>query len=264
MIASPRVFLNTTIQIERATATRARQAEIARTLAGAHVITSSYVLGEYLRTLVQDALVLYNLVRTTEQPYDVETQTAHLLNKRSASRCLLLWASLHRAGVYERAKLLRTLRVYIEYGLVNRFMLGVDELRDTMACGLARERPVPLGETYRLRRQCTRRVKECDLGERLAEHQSEVQVLADGLKDHPDGALARMGALCSHISEDPDVARGRNCTWYLGDLVIALELPPDAVLYTTNRRHFKPLCALLGKQFYEPQGHSVFPEALAE
>jgi hypothetical protein len=148
---------------------------------------------------------------------------------------------------------LRTLRVYIEYGLVNRFMLGVDELLDTTACGLARERPAPLGEAYRLRTQCTRPVKECDLAERLAEHQSEMRVLADGLKDHPEPALARMSTLCARILEDPDVARGRNCTWYLGDLVIAQELPADAALYTTNHRHFEPLCALLGKQMYEPQ-----------
>jgi hypothetical protein len=253
MSAAPHIFLDTTIQIERVTATRARQAEIAQALAGARVISSTYVLGEYLRTLAQDALVLHNLALRSEQLYDVETQIAHLLNKRSASRCLLLWASLHRLGVYEKPKLLRTLRVYIEYGLVNRFMLGADELLDTTACGLARERPAPLGEVYRLRTQCTRPVKECDLAERLAEHQSEMRVLADGLKDHPEPALARMSTLCALILEDPDVARGRNCTWYLGDLIIALELPVDAALYTTNRRHFEPLCALLGKQMYKPR-----------
>jgi len=253
MSASTRIFLDTTVQIERVTATRACQEEIVRALVGAQVITSTYVLGEYLRTLVQDALVLYNLVLQTEQPHDVETRIAQLLNKKSASRCLLLWASLHRAGVYEPANLLRTLRVYIEYGLINRFMVGIDELLDATACGLAREHPAPQGETYRLRTQCTRLVKECDLAERLAEHRPHLRTLADGLKDHPDAALARTGVFCARLLEDPDVARGRNCAWYLGDLVIALELPSDAALYTTNRRHFEPLCSLLGRQIYTPQ-----------
>ena len=53
------------------------------------------------------------------------------------------------------------------------------------------------------------------------------------------------------ILEEPDVARGRNCTWYLGDLVIALEVPMDAIIYTTNRKHSEPICALLGKEIYE-------------
>lgn len=252
MSRAQRVFLDTTIQIERVTATRARQAEIARTLAGKQIITSTYVLGEYLRTLVQDALVLYNLVRQTEQLFDVETQMAQLLNKRSASRCLLIWASLHRTGIYERTKLLRTLQVYIEYGLVNRFMLGIDELQDTTACGLAQERPVLTEGSYQLRTQCTRRVKECDLAERLAAQSATLRKLAENLPNHPEPALARMGALCVQSLADPHGARGRNCTWYLGDLVIALELPGDAALYTTNQRHFAPLCALLGKELYHP------------
>lgn len=202
-----RVFLDTTIQIERVTGPAKRQAEIAHALTGAQVLTSTYVLGEYLRTLVQDALVLYNLVLTTEELFDVETQIAHLLNKRSASRCLLLWATFHRSGIYERAKLLRTLRLYLEYGLVNRFMAGVDEVLNTTACGLAPERPVPYGQTYQLRTQCTRRVLECDLITRLREQQSMLRILAEGLKDHPEAALARIADLCTQILTDPDIAR---------------------------------------------------------
>ncbi|MCB0111517.1 MAG: hypothetical protein KDE53_36595 [Caldilineaceae bacterium] len=252
MSSVQRIFLDTTIQIERVTATRTRQAEIEHALSGAQVLTSTYVLGEYLRTLVQDALVLYNLVRTTEQLFDVETRMAQLLNKRSASRCLLLWASLHRSGIYERAKLLRTLRVYIDYGLVNRFMAGIDELLNATACGLAQEQPVAHGETYQLRTQCTRRVVECELAERLVEQHALIRTLADGLQNHSEAALARIANLCSQILADPHVARGRNCTWYLGDLVIALEMPVDAQLYTTNHRHFAPICDLLGKQLYYP------------
>lgn len=247
-----RVFLDTTIQIERVVGMRVRQAKIAQDLAGVQTITSSYVLGEYLRTLVQDAIVLYNLIQTTEQLYDVETKMAQMLNKRSASRCLLLWASLHRAGVYERNRIVRTLQNFIEYNLVDSFMLGIDQLLDTTACGLARERPQLRGDIYQLRAQCTRQVKECGLTAWLQEHRSAVHLLADGLHNHNEPALARMGELCRGILAEPDLARGRNCTWYLGDLVIALELPTDALLYTTNRRHFEPLCRLLGKQLYEP------------
>lgn len=252
MNAVQRVFLDTTIQIERVTGTRSRQAEIAQALAGVEVVTSTYVLGEYLRTLVRDAIVLYNLVLKSEELFDVETQIAHLLNKRSASRCLLLWAALHRSGIYDRAKLLRTLHIYLQHGLVNRFMTGVTEVLDTTACGLAQERPVPHGATFQLRTQCTRRVLECDLVARLLEQKPMIRILADGLKEHSETALARMADLCSQILDDPDIARGRNCTWYLGDLVIALEMPADAALYTTNQRHFAPLCELLGKQLYHP------------
>lgn len=107
-------------------------------------------------------------------------------------------------------------------------MKGVDELIDTTACGLAKERPVFVDDGYQLRSQCTRKVLECDLAALLEKHQNAIEILAEGLKDHKEAVLARMSDLCTRILEDPHLARGRNCTWYLGDLVIALEAPADA------------------------------------
>jgi hypothetical protein len=99
-------------------------------------------------------------------------------------------------------------------------------------------------------------VKECLLAERLQEQQTAMQMLANGLKNHQEVALARVATLCSQILQEPDIARGRNCTRYLGDLVIALELPQNAALYTTNYRHFGPICELLGKQLYHPTANN--------
>lgn len=252
MNTSSLIFLDTTIQIERVTSVEARQQAIAKELAGKYVITSSYVLGEYKRTLVHDAMTLYNLVQKTEQLFDVETQIAHLFSKRSGSRCLLLWATLHRQGIYERKLILSVLQGYIEYGLVSHFMDGVDEILNSTDCGLAKESPIPDQTTYQLRIHCTRRVKECLLAERLQAQRSVIQTLASGLKDHPEADLAQIATLCSQILQEPNIARGRNCTRYLGDLIIALELPPNTALYTTNHRHFAPICELLGKQLYHP------------
>lgn len=245
-----KIFLDTTIQIERLTATRTRQMAIAKVLNGKHIVTSSYVLGEYLRTLVNDAVQLFELINATESTYDVETQIANLMNKRSARRCLLLWTMYHRSGIYDHSMMRKKLDNDIEYGLVNRFMLGIDEFLDTTCCGLAKERPMLGEETYQLRTQCTRRVKECELVALLQKYKPKIQLLADGLKNHSDRSLVRISKLCTLILEDPDVARGRNCTWYLGDLVIALEAPKDTAIYTSNLRHFEPICELLGKKIY--------------
>lgn len=246
-----KIFIETTIQIERVTSPYARQHEIAKAFQGKQIITSTYVLSEYLRVLVKDAMILHELVKNNEHLYDVETAIATMMNKRSASRCLLIYATLHRAGIYERARLLRTLQNYIEHNFLNLFMVGVDELLDSTACGLAHERPALVDDIFQMRTQCTRQVIECKLASLLTRHHDKIQLLAEGLHNHKETALARIGNLCQRILTDPHVARGRNCTWYLGDLVIALEAPTDAAIYTTNKRHFQPLCELLGKQVYE-------------
>lgn len=255
------LFLDTTVQIERVVGSRARQAKLREELAGYRLVTSTYILGEYLRTLVKDATQLYHLILSYEHLDDVVTAMAQHPNKREAGRMLLLWANVQREGVYGRGHILDMLENYINVTLVNRFLAGIGDLLDMTECGLARERPIAMGyhpverrhERYYLRAQCIRRIKECVLAERLAERRLELQAVADGLGDHPDSALARMGALAVRLLDEPDLVRGRNCTWYLGDLVIALELPSVIPLYTTNHCHFESLCALLGKQLFHPE-----------
>lgn len=255
------LFLDTTIQIERVVGSRARQAELRRELANYRLITSTYVLGEYLRTLVKDAILLHKLALEHRYLDDIVTVIAQYPNKRVSSRMLLLWANVYRRGRYDQQDILDQLADYITFWLVNRFLTGIDELLDVTECGLARERPKAIGyhpverrhEQYYLRAQCTRRIKECGLAERLAVWRPELQAVADGLCNHPDSALARMGALVIRLLNDPGLVRGRNCTWYLGDLIIALELPPAIPLYTTNHRHFEPLCALLGKRLFHSE-----------
>jgi hypothetical protein len=125
-------------------------------------------------------------------------------------------------------------------------------MSDATDCGLARERPHQVEGTYRLRVQCRRDVKECLLEEWFAGHSAALDGVARCLHASGELAMIRIGELLDEFLRTPQVIRGRNCTWYLGDLIIALECPADAALYTTNRRHFELLCAQLGKQMYEP------------
>ena len=260
------LFLDTTIQIERVAGSRARQRALRQELAPYQLVTSTYVLGEYLRTLVKDAVRLHRLVAENVYLDDVMTAIGQYPNKREASRMAIIWGIVMRSAYPERnsdarADLLDRLSRYIESSLLNRFMAGIDELIDVSACGLAEERPVvwesastvpPDAETYRLRSQCIRNVRECDLAERMADWQPELDAIVDGLGSESDPALVRMRELAHQIRSDPTLARGRNCTRYLGDLVIALVLPDDMPLYTTNRRHFVPLLSILGKTLYSP------------
>jgi hypothetical protein len=266
-VSKPALFLETTIQIERIVGDFTRQRALRAELANYRLVTSTYVLGEYLRTLVKDAVQLHRLV--AQQPYldEVITYLGQHINKREASRMMLMLGSMLRIGrtielkhdTQARLDLLDRLARYIELSLLSHFMVGIDEVLDSTQCGLARERPqvYPIfsGNTpsYRLRAQCVRQVRECDLAERMEQWQPELKAVAAGLAFETDPILVRMGQLAQQIVDKPVLARGRNCTWHLGDLVIALELPAALPLYTTNRRHFAPLLAILGKKL-----HSLF------
>lgn len=264
-MSQPMLFLDTTIQIDRVAASAQRQGQLAQELANYQLITSTYVLGEYLRTLVKDAIYLYGLVDQYAYLDEVITYLGRHPNKRESSRMMIILGGLLRSSrtitttfpLETRSDFQDRLSRYIEIGLLKHFMLGIRELLDSTQCGLARERPqvIPLrnGEllSYQLRSQCVRQVRECDLAEQMQSWRPELAALADGLADQRDPVLLRMRQLARQIIENPVLARGRNCTWHLGDLVIALELPADVPLYTTNVRHFAPILAILGKKLHE-------------
>jgi len=44
-------------------------------------------------------------------------------------------------------------------------------------------------------------------------------------------------------------AKGQRTCWKLGDIIIAMETPKDALIYTTDK-HFKTICTALGRKLY--------------
>ncbi|MEM7539201.1 MAG: hypothetical protein AAF639_43990 [Chloroflexota bacterium] len=229
----PSIFLETTIQIDRVLGNRERQLALERELRNYRLVTSRYVLGEYLRTVVKDATRLHEFLLIYPHLDDVLTAVGQHYNKREASRMMLLLGALLRSGntlepvTYNQQVLLDRIVRMIKATLVRRFHAGIDELIDDVQCGLARERPVQStsNPSYQLRSQCVRTVRECALAEHMETWKPQLALLAEGLSESSDPALARMGQLAGRIIDDPVFARGRNCTWHLGDMVIALELP---------------------------------------
>lgn len=264
-MSKPLLFLDTTIQIERVISHAQRRNQLQETLLPYRLITSTYVLGEFLRTLVKDAIQLYQRIEKFTHLDEVITDLGQHPNKREASRMMLILGTLLRSSraapstfdAQTRLQVQDRLARYIDFGLLDHFFSGMDEIIDSTQCGLARERPSTAllsdGTTfvYQLRSQCVRHVRECDLAERMQTWRPQLKALAGRLAPENDPVLFRMGELAQKVSEDPVCARGRNCTWYLGDLVIALELPVDVPLYTTNVRHFAPILAVLGKKLHQ-------------
>ncbi|MCE7985380.1 MAG: hypothetical protein DYG89_29755 [Caldilinea sp. CFX5] len=265
-MSKPPLFLDTTIQIGRIVGPIARRIQLQETLTNYRLLTSTYVLGEFLRTLVKDAIQLYHLIEQYAHFDEVITNLGQHPNKREASRMMLLLGTILRGerttlstsfAPEMRLQVRDRLARYIKFTLIDHFLFGIDEVLDTTQCGLARERPMITSLAdgnalrFRLRSQCTRYVRECDLAEQMGTWQPQLAALANGLAHESDPSLLRMGQLARQIIENPILARGRNCTWHLGDLVIALELPADVPLYTTNVRHFAPILAILGKKLHE-------------
>lgn len=128
------------------------------------------------------------------------------------------------------------------------FFEQIDEVVNPTACDLIQlDYVIPPGG----RMSCRRETARCSLPELLAQNREAIRRLQEeptalhALETNTKQAL-------TDITADFTQAKGeRNC-WALGDLIITLECPADALLWTTNTRHFEPLCKALGKRLFYP------------
>lgn len=252
----PRIFLETTIQIRRLIYDRSIRQKINAKLQDYEVITSTYVWMEVQRTVRQDYQYLIDLL-ILRKPTTMSLfmhyvgESQNIYSTRRLGRMMQILAQMIdefqilTIDPFEAADYLKNQCIWaIQHG----FFELVDITLDTTMCDLVKpDYHIPQGG----RMSCRRETAQCALPNLLNGHLSLIQQI--GLDSNQISMLdAATQKILPNISNDTNLAKGeRNC-WSLGDLIIALECPPDALLWTTNINHFEPLCRLLGRQLYDP------------
>ena len=252
----PRVFVETTIQIQRLLHDPLTYDTIQDTLQSCQTVSSTYVWMKVQRTLGQDYQYLIELL-LTKQP----TTLAHLLRHLGAGQQLYssrrlqrmlhimaYWLEQLNTATIEPIETAYQLKRQRRRLLQQTFFEQIDEVVNPTACDLIQpDYVVPTGG----RMSCRRETARCALHELLDQNREAIQRLqGDGTALNALETNTKQALIDS--AADFTLAKGeRNC-WALGDLIITLECPADALLWTTNTRHFEPLCKALGKRLFYP------------
>jgi hypothetical protein len=89
----------------------------------------------------------------------------------------------------------------------------------------------------------------------LDRYREELKEIEKALTAAPPAQIdARTLQSLRKVIADVRGARGERICWPLADVIVVLEAPADALIYTTDH-HFKVLCTTIGKRlFQEPSG----------
>jgi hypothetical protein len=214
---------------------------------------------EYNRTVVDDFITLHEVAQSSERLGDILVRLSagsHRFRPRAVRRRVKILGQLLNQCVSQDEEqlydeLITRLEMYIESGLHVEFMDGVDEILNATDCDLPKDHPRLIGGTFQLQVTCRRAEAHCQLPALIEAHRAEIERVSEHLRGHPDGELRRLAQVAAQVLPTPGKAQGQMNCWRLSDLIIALEVPPDAAIYTTNVRHFAPLCEILGKRLLE-------------
>lgn len=259
MNSNRRVFLDTSVQVERLIGPPAHKAAIERQLMmpdfGA--VTSHYVLMEFQRSVMADYVQVYNQI-LYRQTWELVAQSLRssgtAQRPRALGRCLQILTEVMVQSQLDRVDALNLLQVTIRYGLRRRFWQYVAPIDDAIRCDLVAAGP-KMGHdgSYAVPASCRKQTAACLLPAFLAAHTRKLHTLLDYLTAHSQCIKdqPRVEQSLRKVLLDPQAALGQRTCWPLGDIIIALQIPPNTALWTRDP-DFVPVAAALEIPLYQP------------
>lgn len=173
---------------------------------------------------------------------------------QAALRCSQILGLLHEESAGDWKFALYLIEQALQIDLRERFWTHVTPVADPITCDL-----VALGSrrqadnTFTVAATCRKASAACQLPEFLAAQRSQLLAVADYLATHPRVIKQQVKAeqILNGVLQDPRAALGQSACWPLGDLIIALQIPPDTALWTRDP-DFVPLAAALTIPLYQP------------
>lgn len=267
-----KIQLDTSVQIRRLTCppSDAVNSALQRLVEEASFVeVSTYAKKEFAFSMIKDCCTMLARLsrrRSMRDALDFIQQHGHYKARFVGRMMAVYWrfeirdvirADWKNRSVEARDRILaqefaRFLRVYIPV-LWEDFESNVDAVPDRTKCPFARQGPIDNGRTFELRsrRKCDSSLG-CALPRMIAgERERASQVLA-GLKECADEDKTReLRQIEEFLREflhggDPSVSF-EMCNQGIGDLIIALETPPDRTLVTSNEKETRIISPAMGQ-----------------
>lgn len=252
---SPMLFLETTIQIDRVIGEQLRRETIRANLRGRTLVTSWHVLGEFNKTLVQDAVVLRNLVRLSPSVEEAYRRLDRFIPaERKHRRTVGLLGYLGVTS--DRQDLLDRLETFIEIEAHAVFWEMVDRGRspDAVGCVLKDWKPAPTDAGgYDLSGlKCTKaNPPPCRVTAFIEANRRSLETLVDLAKQSKQPRVVRSGDALDKILRGLESPFGERSNCYvISDALIAHEAPPDAEIYSTDA-DISAISVILGRKVHQ-------------
>lgn len=249
------LFLETTIQVDRVIGALERRQIIRRNTDGRHLCTSGYVLAEYNRTLIRDAITFRDILRTSPSVDEAILRATKYSRSRKFLRMISVLAYL---GIdHNRQKTLERLEDFIEWRALDHFWESIDKscYVDEIECDLRLWKAL-LGETGEysvtgLKCQKAMPVR-CNVQDFIEKNRDILEGFVSTASGHSNSSIADAAKAFQAILEGRDVPFGERSCYRLGDTLIVLEAPSESDIYSSDG-HIHAICEILGRSWHKEE-----------
>lgn len=274
MSLNNKLFLETTIQIERFSADKEKKAKIDEIVSQFdEILSSTYVKMEFRRRFIQDLVYLYNEALIDAENFaDVFLRINKLhadYHKRKIKGIIAGFCRFFSDKKEEEIngpigkELLEMAIPYFRQAIEiawESFDNGIHMLLNETDCFHAKNKPILKGEKFDNKlSHCKKSDIKCKIVDFFNQHKElfkAIHLALSQIKNLDDEQEKIQKALESAFKFPQNMADRETC-WKCGDAIIAVESPKEAILLTTNIKHFEPICSTLNKKCTTPFGKQL-------
>lgn len=246
------LFLETTIQISRVIAQDRQRATIRLNTLGRRLCTSGYVLAEYNRTLIKDAITFHKLLLTSPSVAEAVKRSAKYPQNRKFPRTMVLLATL---GFDEdKQNTLDRIERFIDWQAHDLFWESIDAARSIDEVGCVHSQwQAELQETGQYDLEGLRCVKAkppaCGIMTFIEKNRRELDNFISAASTCSRPNVAKAAEAFDRILSGQDTPFGERSCYRVADVLIVLEAPSDAEIYSTDG-DVHAICGIIGKLLY--------------
>lgn len=247
----PEIFLDTSIGIKRIE--NSSNGEKVRTyLSDQSLFTSTFVLMEFKRTVLKDAISLYTILKEELTMDDTYRRIRDMLDvpatKKEAQRWGLLLGLLEYPKEKQKNIAMIRLENLIRKGLISQFLNKIKLQASNTMCSLADNKPFKIDGRYELSMGSC--IDECDIKNTIATNRDVFERVLGRIIDNHEPNFMELSDIINEVLDDVNNMRDEYCK-RLGDIIVAIDCPNEMELCTSDH-HFDIICEAIGKSCYNP------------
>lgn len=246
------LFLETTIQIDRVIGGQDQRDIIRRNTHGQCLCTSGYVLAEYNRTLIKDAITFRNLLLTSPDVDEAIKRFGKYPQNRKFPRLMFLLATL--GFDKEKQNILDRLQKFIDWQAYDLFWDSIDRARSIDEVGCAHSKwQVKQGETGQYDTDGLKCLKAsppaCGVTNFVEKNRSVLEKFVSTGCSSSRANVVKAAKLFDNILNGRDVPFGIQNCYVISDTLIVLEAFSEAYVYSTDG-DIHVICEIIGNRRY--------------
>ncbi|NOR48232.1 MAG: hypothetical protein GQ533_09355 [Methanosarcinaceae archaeon] len=238
-------FLDTSIAIRRIE--NSPNGESVRNyLSNKTLFTSTFVLMEFKRTVLLDAVSLYTILKEEQTLDDVYWRLKDTPNdtvtEKVAQRWILLLSLLDYPRNKDKRKAIARLENYIRYSLIYEFKKNVNLIESKTLCNLAYCKPYKKADRYKLDMVCQE--DKCNIQNVIIENDMIFEKILKVIDSSHEPFFKDLSSIINEVFDDISNMKKEYCST-LGDVIIAID--SDNMKLCSSDHHFNLICQSMDK-----------------